>query len=486
MQPQRIQLLGNPYQARSLIASAQRCVNLFPEANAKDSPVGITHYPTPGTVLYSDPQLERMVRCTYRTSIGTAYVVIGPNVYFLDSNQTLSVVGFIADLPTQVIMADNGLAVVLVDGTNGYAIDMATNSFGQIIDPAFYAASFVVFLDTFFCFNRVATNQFFISLSMADFTMLTGGTAFDPLDIAAKSGSADPIVSVGTVSKNLWLIGELTTEVWVGTGSADFYFQQVQGAYINHGSIAGYSLASQDVLLFWLMQDKEGKNIVVQAGGNGEIKEISTPAIVKAFNSYETTADCIAFCYQKQDHAFVVFTFPTANRTWSYELTNQAWHELVWLDDNGIENRHRANCAMFVYGANVIGDWENGKLWSLEDDVYTDDGDPIKRIRTFPHLITNGNRNYYSYFMADISPGTYNPDPPDSVEPMISLRWSDDRGATYGNQIDQTLGRLGQFLTMPTWNRLGMSRDRIFELSWSVDANVALNGAFIEFQPGGS
>lgn len=44
----RIPLLGAAYEAQSVIANAQRCINLYPEANQKDSSVPLTHYPTPG------------------------------------------------------------------------------------------------------------------------------------------------------------------------------------------------------------------------------------------------------------------------------------------------------------------------------------------------------------------------------------------------------------------------------------------------------
>jgi hypothetical protein len=83
---------------------------------------------------------------------------------------------------------------------------------------------------------------------------------------------------------NFGLIGALTTEVWIGTGAADFYFQQVQGAYINHGSASQYSIASQDVLVFFIQQDGQGNGLVLQ--GNGyDVTEISTPRIVKEFKS---------------------------------------------------------------------------------------------------------------------------------------------------------------------------------------------------------
>ena len=561
----RVELLGAPYSGKNVIASGQEAVNVYAESNASDpqSPSKITYYLTPGYSVYATPlSNENPTRATYRTSIGTAYVVVGASLYFLTSLQTLIFIGFVADRPSQVIMADNGLVVTLVDGVNGYTVDMISNDFGQILDPNFYGASWIQFLDTFFIFNRPDTNQFYISSSMANFGMLTnsaietgtitnagslytpgtyedvsltggdgedataiitvggggtitavdiadggtgyilgntlsvdaadvGGTgsgfiytitgmqsAFDPLDIAAKSGSADPIVAIAAVHKELWLIGELTTEVWIGTGAADFYFQLQQGAFIDHGCAAEYSLAYQDILAFWLMQDKQGSYIVVKAGGY-QVEEISTPRLVSEFASYETVEDAIGFCFQIEDHSFYCLTFPTANKTWLYDLKTGWWFEWAYTADGNF-NRHRANCAMFVYNKNLVGDWENGTLLELDPDLYQDDGDPIVRVRTFMHMMDDGKRVTYEQFIADMECGTSVQTSEDDPDPVVSLSFSDDRGVTYSNKLEQTLGREGQYLVQPSWNRLGMARDRVFKLEWSANTKTALNGAFVE------
>jgi hypothetical protein len=557
----RIPLNGRAYQERSLIANSLKTVNMYAESNKDDpeAPVPFTYYQTPGLDLVSTPNNPGKARCTYRTSIGTAYVVIENTVYFLATNNALVFVGSIPDRISQVYMADNGLVAVLVDGVNGWVIDLSTNEFAQIIDPSFYGADFVVYLDTFFVFNRPATDQFYISLSQVDFGLLSGtaigsgtitnagslytdslylsvpltggsgtgatanitiagavvtdvvittpgknylvgdtlsadtanigGTgsgfiytidtfalAFDPLDIAAKSGSADPIVAILTYQKQLWLIGALTTEIWIGTGAADFYFQLVQGAYIDHGCIAPYTAANTDIVGFWLMQDRVGKNIIVKTEGYGVV-EISTPFLVKEFDSYITTSDAIGFCWQQEDHAFYVLIFQSANKTWLYELKTQQWNEWSWLNtDDGSYNRHRANCGMYFNGKNLIGDWETGKIYALNSETYTDAGNPIVRIKTFLHMVDNMDRVGYPTFDADIEPATQAADI--DTEPLIFLSWSDDRGVTFGNPVAQSMGKGGQTLTTISWNRLGMARDRVFKLQTSVPIKFVLNGGF--------
>jgi hypothetical protein len=66
---------------------------------------------------------------------------------------------------------------------------------------------------------------------------------------------------------------------------------------------------------------------------------------------------------------------------------------------------------------------------------------------------------------------------------LVSLRWSDDRGHHYGSPVTQPIGDAGEFRTSLQWQRLGMARDRVFELSWSVPTNTALQGCWLDAAP---
>ena len=89
-------------------------------------------------------------------------------------------------LRTPVSMQDNGLDMVIVDGTaNGWTDhDLADNTFAQINDPnsMFSGADRVDYLDTFLLFNKPATPQFYISGCLA--------VTFDSLDFANKEATA--------------------------------------------------------------------------------------------------------------------------------------------------------------------------------------------------------------------------------------------------------------------------------------------------------
>jgi hypothetical protein len=97
--------------------------------------------------------------------------------------------------------------------------------------------------------------------------------------------------------------------------------------------------------------------------------------------------------------------FPTADKSWAYDITTQLWHELAWLDGDGAEHRHRANCAVRAYDTVVCGDWQTGMLYALDLTCYTDNGAAIKRQRAYPHILDDGKRVFYSQFIADIETG---------------------------------------------------------------------------------
>ncbi|UIY28695.1 hypothetical protein LZK73_18365 [Neorhizobium galegae] len=227
-----------------------------------------------------------------------------------------------------------------------------------------------------------------------------------------------------------------------------------------------------------MTQDRQGKAVIVKSSGYGVVR-ISTHAIEQDIQAYETISDAIGYCHQVEGHAFYVLTFPSANRTWVYELSTGQWHERGSVDSNGVIIRHRANAFAFAYGKGHVGDYQNGSLYVYDQNFHMDGDQPIPRIRTFPHIVGNANRIEYKSFIADIEVGQTGGIPADNP-PMLSLRWSDDRGATFGNPVMQSMGATGQYLVSPQWRRLGVARDRVFELSWSAAVRTSLNGGWIE------
>jgi len=343
----------------------------------------------------------------------------------------------------------------------------------EIVDAAFYGANFVCYLDGYFIFNKPETNQFYVSPPFWN-----GTDPFDPLYIASKIGGPDQIIAVASIHRELWLIGQITSEVWFNSGGADFPFERLPGVFVDHGMLRGWSLAQADVALFWLGRDRQGQLIVFQ-GTEYSALRISTHAVEYALQQYGDVTDAVGFCYQEEGHTFYVLTFPEADRTWVYDLASKLWHERTWTDENGVEHRHRANAVVSVYNMVLCGDWENGWIYQWDLDAYDDAGDPIVRRRGFPHLLKDSRRISYDAITIDMEVGTP-PGVQDGEEPTVMLRWSDTRGASWSDTITLPWSSTGTYYRSLQARRLGMARDRVFEVFWSFAYKTALQGPWVE------
>lgn len=462
-------LTQGAYAARSLAAEAQQCINLFPEINPQDAPFPTTHYPCPGLKLLGTSPNNLAYRCLYRTkATGELFAVCGTKVYQISATWVFTLIGTIVSTSGAVSMCDNGFNILIVDGTAaGYTIDLTTKAFATMTDPNFYGGTRVDTSDTYYVVNRPGTNNWYISL--------TNQSVFNALDIASKTSMPDKVQTVLVLSDNIVTIGTLTTEIWYNTGASDFTYQKVQGVFIEHGTVSAASLAKYESTAFWLSQNEQGQSIVLRMAGLN-VERVSNHAMEDIFRKYTTVSDAVGLCYQIAGHVFYQITFPTADVTWVWDDSTKLWHQRVAQDANGAYHRHNAQVAAFAFGINIAGDYANGNLYQLDLDTYTDNGTNILRLRSWPFLEADGKQVTYRTFTADMEAGTSS----GPANPQVSLRWSDDRGATFGNSVVMPLGMAGNYDNSMRWWGLGVGRYRVFELSWSDPVKTALNGAWVD------
>lgn len=457
------------YQARSVIASAQRCVNLYMEANPQGSVFPFTHYPTPGLTLQGNVSSYSW-RGLYTANNNKLYGVCGNVVYYINSSYVCTVLGYITSTSGPVSMMDNGIDIILVDGTlnNGWTIHLADNAFAKINQDGFYGGNQVNYVDGYFVLNYIGTREYYISLPNT--------TTFDPIDYASTTGSADLLIGIGIAKRYIYLFCEKTIEVWFNQGNTTFPFGRLPGSFIQYGCAATNSITMIDGDLYWVAQSLQGQAYICKTN-NFNAVIVSTYAINNELQGYKNLSDAIGYSYELNGHFFYVLTFPTDNKTWVFDLSNNQWNEWNYIDNDGAFNRHRSNCFAFAYNQLVVGDWENGNIYTIDQDNYTDNGQPITRVRSFYHMEDdNSNRVRYRSFISEMESGNG-----DNNQPVnVSLQWSDDRGKTYSNPVMQNLGQEGQYLTSMQWNRLGMARDRVFQIFWSSNTKTALSGAFID------
>ena len=506
-------ILGSAYVARSINAADNRMVNLFPEAIPEGGK-------EPG-FLNRAPGLEFLqtvgtgpIRAlwAHQTNGSDFYVVSGNEVYKLTGlTATPQLLGTVTGTGP-VSIADNGTQIFFACNPDGFIYNESTGAFGQITDSDFAGAVTVTYLDGYFVFNQPNSQIIWV-------TQLLDGTSIDPLDFASAEGSPDGVVGLISDHRELWVFGTDSVEVWYNTGGTDFPLQRIQGAFNEIGCVSAFSIAKLDNGLFWLGTDARGQGIVYRANGYTGVR-VSTHAIEYAIAQYGNISNAIAYTYQQEGHAFYVLTFPSGNATWVYDVSTQVWHERAGFA-NGEFMRHRSNCQCNFGGNILLGDFQNGNIYRFDLDVYADNNDIQKWLRSWRALptgqnnlkrtahhslqldcetgvgingfsvaetlyLTTENNNFLTtessdYLIADQGTGLTQ-----GSDPQVMLRWSDDGGHTWSNEHWSPIGKIGAYGHRTFWRRLGMTlklRDRVYELSGTDPNKIAIMGAELILSP---
>jgi hypothetical protein len=470
--------IGPSYTAQSLNVDCQRSVNLFPEMNdlgtGKEREIA-SLVPSPGLrLLLTLP--ESPVRGLHRASNGTLFAVGGNKLYSVSSSWVATELGSLNTSTGHVSMADNGLHVVVVDGDNGYTWTIGSSTFAEITDEDFPGATVVTYQDGYFIFNEPDTESFFIS-GLTDIT-------FDSLDFETAEGLPDKVVGTVSLNQHVFVLGTQSTEVFYNSGDADFPFTRVQGAVVDVGCAGAFTIQKLQNSLFWVGGDHTGQGIVYRSQGF-QAERISTPAIEAVIRgiSPDDLEDARAWVYQQGGHAFYCLNLPGTDRTWVYDTSTGLWHDRAYRAAWSLE-RHRADCHALAYGLNVVGDYENGKIYELDPDTNSDAGTSIVRIRTAPHFSSGLKLVRHNSFQLDMEVGVGLDGTTQGTDPQVMLQWSDDGGHTWSNERWADIGKIGKRRTRVIWRRLGSSRDRVYRVMVSDPIKVVLIGAELDVEEG--
>lgn len=464
--------VGSAYQAPSIYQGAQECINWFMETDPTKDPGAraITAlYPTPGLIAQITSLPAAEVRGMYVISASNQLlIVVGSQLYVASSLTSATLIGSLNTFSGPVSMSDNRISAMIVDGPNRYAYIIATGAFSIIspTDGGFTGGDKVDYDDGFLIFNSPGTNQWGCTGALT--------TASANLSFSSKDSAPDNLVTLIADHREVYLVGEYTTERWINTGAFPFPFQRIPGTSMQHGCAAKNSIARLGESVAWLSRDQRGQIVVIQMTGY-QPKRISTHAVENDLFG-GVINDCIAFTYQQEGHEFYQMTFPTQDKTWVYDLATNAWHKRASIDSTNTMHRHRANCYAFWQGLNLVGDYANGIVYSYDLNTYTDNGAPILRMRRTPHLTEGLNRVSYEFLQIQFQPGVGLTNG-QGIDPQVMLRWSDDGSSTWSNYYSLPIGKVGAYKNRCIKRQMGFARDRVYEVTISDPVKAVILSA---------
>jgi hypothetical protein len=542
-----MQLFGIGQFGKSTNVTAQKRINCYMEVQPRDDRARVAFYGTPGLELFASFG-DTPIRGVYSKG-DLFYVVHRGTFYSVNNAAVKTALGTIGTTTGKVYMADNGSQLMLTDGTNGYiytfdtptlqTISSITNvtttatlttalphglvsgmevtitgataaayngifivtvtgldtftytmlsdpggsasvvgtytvlQFQQITDEDYPGAETVTWLDSYFIVNPPNSQTFYIS-------DINNGLLWDALDFASAESNPDDIVAVWADNGNLYLFGEVSTEFWANTGDLDFPFARISGGATEWGCASRDSIVKYDNSLAFLAQNRMGEVFIARMQGYQPVR-ISTPELEYIINRYAAVSDAVAYTYMLGGHPMLVMSFPTGNQTWLYDGLSNAWSELQSSDGG----RHITELGDTFINKILVTDFENGNLYRLSPDVYTDNGMPINFELISRHVCKDDLRLTIDKLQLDMETGVGLTTGQGSI-PQIMMSVSKDGGHTYGTEQWASFGEIGQYKTRALWRRQGQARDWTFKFRISDPVKRVIFDSSIAIRQGTS
>lgn len=447
----RIELFGVGLQGKSPKVTSQKRQNCYFEFQPEGEHTRVAIYGTPGLELFAnlgDTPIRGMHSFPGNSKL---YVVHRDKLWELDNGGTATSRGTLNSSSGRVSMADNGTQICIVDGTDGYTYNTSTTTFAEITDAQFPSSpTTVTFHNGRFIVSKGSTGEFYGSDAY-------DGTAWTALQFATAESIPDNLIRVES-RDDLVLFGDLTTEFWADVGSAGFPYARIPGSTIRWGLAAKWSVTRFVDSFAFLAKNEMGEVIVATLNGYG-IERISNHELEHTINGYATVSDATAFAYMLGGHALYQINFPSAGYSWLYDASTQLWSSLKSSDIN----RHRAEVHANFLNKNIVSDYENGKLYRLKSDVYTDNGDEIALELVSSHVISEDkNVSHWSLeLLMDSGVGLATGQ---GSDPQAMLQVSRDGGHTFGTERWADIGAVGEYTKRVRWRRLGKARDAVYKV----------------------
>ena len=398
-----------------------------------------------------------------------AFFVSGDGFYEVFEDGTSTQHGTLLTPTVRVVMEENPTQIMVIDDTYGYIFNKNTNAFVQITDSDFPTPTDLAYQDGYFI---VTAGQ------LAYRSDLNNGLSWSALNSTTVESSPDALVGCMSDSSALWFFGTKTTEVFRNTGVTDFSFQRINDAIIGTGCASSQTIQDINNSIYWIGTDENGDAIVWQSEGYNA-KRASTQAIERKIAESSDYTESYAWVYHERGHAFYMLQVKGLDTTLCLDVSTGLWHERSYRDPTtGSDQQHLGSCHVFFKQKHLVGDRVGNNIFDMRLDCYTDNGNPIKRVRISPHYAEEKKLITHAQFELDMEIGVGIQSGQGS-DPQVMLQYSDDGGFTWSSELWRTIGRVGKYFTRVKWNKLGMSRDRVYKVVITDPVFVQINEAIL-------
>ena len=450
-----VQCVGPSYHLAEVKAACQSAINCYPQKLDNDAWMMAS---TPGEVDIASLTYE--VRGS-RNVQGRWFVVAGSTLYEVTAAGVTTTRGTLSSSTGFVGMSDNKTQIAIVDGPNLYIFTLASNTLTAVSSAGWRGSDDVHEMDGYFIFVDPDTDQFYISA-------IDNGTNLDALDFSSADSAPDNIVTHRVMHRQLWLMGSLSTEIWIDSGELSFPFTRYNSYTMDVGCVGKRAAINAADTLFWIGQTPRGTGIVYMAQGN-QPQRVSTMAVEQALKSSTNLSGASMWTYQIEGHEFIGINAPGLSTTWVFDAAVQQWHERGEWDAGWQPLR---SMLVTSYAGEHYAGTSYGKLVRLDASINNLSGRPLVRERTWPHL-KKASMDPLSFYGVELSMNT-------GYGGVVTLEISNDGGKNFGPKLLRSLGAIGRWMQKVRWLGLGAACNRVFRIRVSDDVPFSIYDAMVD------
>jgi hypothetical protein len=233
----------------------------------------------------------------------------------------------------------------------------------------------------------------------------------------------DMIVGQEEIAGDLWSFNAETTQVWQATGGAEeSAFARVQGVSIPFGLAGKQAVAPFGGGAMLLAHTRQ-----VMGTSGYDLQPVAYPALEAALKDLTEAelADCAAWSYRAPGKWFWTLN---AGLEIGYVFDGETglWHGRTKYGSD----EYDLDFATSAFGRVFVAGRQSRKVWVLDDNVYTDDGDPILREMTV-HIPSQGDvpvdKLVFDLVTRDV------PVTGQGSSPVMQVRTSSDNGEVWSD-----------------------------------------------------
>jgi hypothetical protein len=462
-----IPVVGPSYQSRETPLSAQITKNLYPSIDAEAKSIVSLHgFPGLKPWATTQPAPDRGMH----VANGVLYKVTGSTLYSINSSGTATARGTITGTG-RCDFSNNAVYLVITTGGIAYAFNFAAGTVIGISDADLTLPTTVGYLNNFFIYDQNAgTAGQFVTSQVSD------PTDINALNYAEAESHPDDILRIVIYNQLVYFFGAETTEPWYNSGVGNPPFDRVQGGVKPYGLASPWAVSVNDESVFFLDNNRQPQQMV-----GLEIKPIGNNALGKEWLNYSTVDDAETLSYIIDQQTFFQVNFPTADKSWCYHQPSNSWFQMSYGVEGG---RYRGSSYAFAYGKHLMADYENGRVYELDFETHTDNGEVIQRQRATATIHGGlygvpGATLFFERVEFDVQVGMGLTTGQGS-NPLLMVRFSDDGGKTWSGQESYELGAGGDYLRKVTLHQQGYSVFRIYELTFTDPVPFAIFSAWAD------